>query len=283
MRTLAVRRGRRLVRRSARVTHRVRMMPSFLIVGAQRCGTTSLHRAIARHPGVVPPAMFKGVHYFDVKYGEGLDWYRGHFPVALAARLSRAGGGAGPITGEASPYYMFHPAVPERIARDLPDAKLIVMLRDPVERAYSAYTHEFARGYEAETFVRALDLEDDRLAGEEERLLADPTYLSHAHQHQAYTRRGHYADQLLRLRRFFPAERIHVLDSARFFARPEEEYERVLGFLGLPSFRPAQFERANGRARSDLAPHLRERLQAHFQPHDERLADLLGAVPSWRR
>ena len=70
-----------------------------------------------------------------------------------------------PITGESSPYYLFHPLAAERIARDLPDVRLVVLLRDPVERAYSAYTHERARGFETETFARALELEPERLAG----------------------------------------------------------------------------------------------------------------------
>ena len=94
---------------------------------------------------------------------------------------------------------MFHPLAGERIRRDLPGVKLLVLVRDPVERAYSAHAHELARGYETEPFERALELEDQRLAGEAERIVAQPGYLSHSHQHHAYLARGRYADQLERL------------------------------------------------------------------------------------
>src|SRR5580692_9445955 len=125
------------------------MLPGFLIVGAQRCGTTSMYRALSEHPEVRKAVLHKGVHYFDMNYGRGLGWYRAHFPLA------RGGG----VTFESSPYYLFHPLAAERIAADLPGVKLIVLVRDPVERAYSAYTHERARGFETESFEQAIERE----------------------------------------------------------------------------------------------------------------------------
>ena len=112
-----------------------RDLPHFLVIGAQRCGTTSLYRTLALHPQVIPPVFEKGIHYFDTadNFARGLTWYRGHFPLSWTARRR---GGAGYRTGEASPYYMFHPTAIERIARVLPEVRLVVMLRDPVERAF---------------------------------------------------------------------------------------------------------------------------------------------------
>ena len=122
---------------------------------------------------------------------------------------------------EACTYYLFHPFAIERIAADFPDIKLVAMLRDPVERAYSAYKHEFARGFETEAdFGRALDLEDERLEGEIERMRLDPDYESHAHRHHAYTRRGQYAEQLERVLEHFRREQVHVMESERFFGDP---------------------------------------------------------------
>jgi hypothetical protein len=279
LRHRAVRYARSSVGTTGRLTAPLRLQPSFLVVGAQRCGTTSLHRLLARHPNVAPAALHKGVHYFDVSYSRGPAWYRGHFPLALPARLRH--GGATPITGESSPYYMFHPLAPARIAKDMPGIKLIVSLRDPVERAYSAYAHEFARGFETESFPVALDLEPERLAGEEEKMIADPRYLSLAHQHQAYASRGCYADQLVRLLELFPPESVLVLDSARLFADPQEQYDRLLDFLGLPSWQLSGSEHANARPRSAMPAAVRQRLQNYFAPHDARLTELLGWTPSW--
>lgn len=277
----------RLARRAARtggqLTHGARMLPSFLIVGAQRCGTTSLYRTLARHPAVLPAVLHKGAHYFDTGYANGPEWYRGHFPLLLSARLAAARTGTAPITGESSPYYMFHPLAAQRIARDLPDIKIIALLRDPVERAYSAYAHELARGFETEPFERALDLEPLRLAGVEERLVAEPASDSRAHQHHAYLARGRYAPQLARLERQVGRQRLHVVDSERLFAEPERVYSGVLDFLGLPPDpQGPRLEHRNGRRRPALPRRLRARLEEHFRPYDEELVRWLGAPPSWR-
>jgi hypothetical protein len=267
---------------AGRLTHRARMLPGFLIVGAQRGGTTSMYRTLDQHPAILKAVLHKGVHYFDTGYDHSLGWYQGHFPLrARAARARRATGDV-PLTFESSPYYMFHPLAAGRISRDLPGVKLLVLVRDPVERAYSAHAHELARGYETEPFERALELEDERLAGEAERIVSEPGYLSHSHQHHAYLTRGLYADQLERLGRAVGRDRVHVVDSGRFFTEPEPVYDGVLDFLGLRRHGYPVFERHNARPRSPMPETLRARLNEHFAAPDERLASWLGHPPSWR-
>jgi hypothetical protein len=260
----------------------LRPRPDFIMIGAQRCGTTSLFRALMAHPQVVRPTFHKGINYFDLNYYRGGRWYRGHFPVTAIARHRTARYGA-PAVFEASGYYLYHPFAAERIARDLPGVKLVVMLRDPVERAFSAYKHELARGYESETFERALELEDSRLLGEIDRMRDDPRYESFSHRHHSYRHRGHYAEQLERVFRFFPASQVHVIESDDFFADPAREYQQLVAFLGLRSFEPACFDRYNARPGEGLADATRQQLAEHYRPHDERLAGLLGRKPSWMR
>lgn len=270
-------------RESGRLTAWARMLPGYLIVGAQRCGTTSLQRALVQHPAVLSPVHRKGVHYFDMRYHKGGDWYRGHFPLRVPTRRAPASGDA-VITGEASPYYMFHPLAGERIARDLPGVRLIVLLRDPVDRAYSAHTHEFARGYETEPFERALELEPDRLAGEVTRMRAEPGYLSTTHQHNAYLARGRYIEQLEALTGLVGRERIHVVDSGELFTDPARVFAGLWTFLGVPPpGHRVRFEQHNARPRTPLPEALRDRLDAYFLPYDQRLAQWLGRTPSWRR
>jgi hypothetical protein len=266
-----------------RLTGGARLVPGFLIVGAQRCGTTSMYRALSQHPAVVKPVLHKGVHYFDTAYARGFNWYESHFPLRMLAQRSIRTTGVTPIAFESSPYYMFHPLAAERICRDLPGVKLLVLVRDPVERAHSAHAHELARGFETEPFDRALELEDSRLAGEAERMLADPGYVSHSHQHHAYRTRGQYADQLERLAQLFGSERIFVVDSGDFFSNPEHTYDEVLEFLGLPHGHYPVFGRHNARPRAPMAHRVRARLEDHFCPYDERLAKWLRREPSWRR
>ncbi|GII52916.1 deacetylase sulfotransferase [Planotetraspora thailandica] len=267
------------------LTTRARVLPSFLIVGAQRCGTTSLYRALSAHPLMIKPVLRKGVHYFDVGYDHGMAWYQAHFPLkATAQRLQRRYGHR-PLAFESSPYYLFHPLAAARIAWNLPGVKLIVLVRDPVERAVSAHAHELARGFETEpSFERALDMEDARLAGEVERLREAPSYLSHAHRHHAYVTRGRYAEQLDRLRLLVGRDRILVLDSGAFFRDPEPAYDRVLEFLGLPRLGDPVFEVHNARPRiSEVPASVRKRLSEHFERWDALLQPWLGAEPSWRR
>ncbi|HEY6738265.1 MAG TPA: sulfotransferase [Actinopolymorphaceae bacterium] len=283
--------GRHLVRTWGRYTAERRPLPSVLLAGGQRCGSTSLHRALTAHPMVVGARFHKGVNYFDLEYDRGEQWYRGHFPTEAAARrqVARDAARAGldptgaPVVMESSGYYLYHPLALPRIATDLPDVRVIVMLREPVERAHSAYKHAVARGFETESFERALELEPERLAGEEEKLATVPGYRSHAHRHWAYVTRGHYVEQVRRLYATIGPERVYILDAERFFASPEESYAEVLDFLDLPAWFPPAFEQHNARPGAAMSELLRRELTEHFRPYDDELEKLLGRPLAWRR
>ena len=253
-----------------------RPAPDFLVIGGQRCGTTSLFRALMAHPQIRRPQLHKGVNYFDLNYDRGEGWYRGHFPVRSDQDDLRV--------FDASGYYMFHPQAPGRIVRDLPDVRIIAMVRDPVERAYSAYKHELARGYEWErTFARAVELEDARLEGEIERMTADPTYQSFNHRHHAYRRRGEYARLLTPFVEGLGRDRLLVIESESFFEDPATEYHRIIDFLGVAEVLPTSFERYNARPGAGLDAGLAAELRDRFAPHDEALGELIGHPPVWRR
>lgn len=269
--------------RFGQATSGARMLPGFILIGGQRCGTTTLFKHLAEHPQILRPGIEKGIDYFTLNYDKDLQWYRGNFPVHRGARLRTARWGE-PVAFEACTYYMFHPFAMQRMAKDLPGIRVIAMLRDPVERAFSAYKHEHARGFDvAESFERALDLEDERLEGEVARMAADVTYESHAHRHHAYLRRSQYAEQLTRVFEHYPRSQVHVLDSESFFADPQGEYRKVTDFLGVAPWMPEAFEQHNARPSLPLRESLRRRLDEHFVAHDEELSALLGVTPGWRR
>jgi len=273
--------GRQVALEAGRLTAKLRAEPTFLMVGAQRAGTTSLFRALMAHPNILRPVMHKGVNYFDVNADKGWDWYLGHFPLQARAKRKAAAGQDGAAVFEASGYYMFHPFAAERIAATLPSIKIVAMLRDPVERAYSAYKHEYARGFESETFERALELEDTRVEPELRRMLDDPTYQSRTYRHQAYRRRGHYAEQLQAFGDRLGTDRIHVVESERFFTSPEDEFARLLEFLELPVVMPPSFDQFNARPGSPLSDTLQADLRAHFALHNDALAHYLGKPLTW--
>jgi Sulfotransferase domain len=280
----AVRAVRRSVVIAGQTTHRARMLPSFLIAGAQRCGTTSLFHVLSQHPAVFSPLLGdKELHYFDHEYNRGLGWYQSHFPTRAWARAATRRSEIAPVAFEGSPYYMFHPLAPSRINRDLPGVRLLVLVRDPVERAYSHHAHQVGLGLESEPFERALELEDSRIDGEAERIVGDPGYFSRSHWLYAYRGRGHYADQLEHLESIFGRNRILVIDSGDFFAEPGPVYDQVLDFLGLPHRGQPVFTPQNARPRAPMPEAVRAKLEEHYRPHDERLAAWLGRDPSWRR
>lgn len=276
----------RLTRRAyvaaGRPTAALRADPDFIVIGAQRSGTTSLFRALVSHPRIVRPTFHKGVNYFDLNYFRGRSWYRGHFPTVASARASTRRHGP-PVVFESSGYYLYHPDALARAARDLPAVKIVVMLRDPIERAYSAFEHERARGFEWEDFERALDLEDERLVGEIDRMRRNPAYESFPHRHHSYVRRGQYAEQLRAVYALFPADRVHVMQSEAYFEDPNAEFRALTDFLEIEPIGVERIGRHNARPRAPMHPRTRQRLDEHFAPHDEALAEMLGETPMWRR
>lgn len=248
-----------------------RPLPEFLVLGTQKGGTTSLHEYLCRHPRV-SPSTSKEVHYFDLAYDRGEGWYRAHFHPRR---------NPGEITGESSPYYLFHPRVPERVAADIPGVKPIVILRDPVDRAFSHHNHEVALGFEQLSFEDALAAEPARLGGEEERLLADPRYRSFAHRHYAYLERSRYADQLERWFRHFDRDRFLILGSEELFAEPAGTVEAAQRFLGLTPEVPDDLSPRNARSYDPISPPMRERLRSAFRADNERLCELVGRDFGW--
>jgi hypothetical protein len=258
-------------------TAALRPLPDFLIIGTQRGGTTSMYRYLAAHPQVMPTLLAKGVHYFDSNASRSASWYRGHFP-ASAYRRSRERRVGGPVvTGEASPYYLFHPHAPARAAALVPQTRLIVMLREPAARARSQYAHEVGGRFEPlSTFEEALAAEPARLTPEEIARLADPHVVSFAHQHFSYVARGRYAEQLRRWFSFFPREQVLVLGSERFFADPASQYAAVTDFLGLERFTDLPFRPYNATDGGGMAAETGVWLRETYARPNAELFDLLG-------
>jgi len=262
-------------------TRKARTLPDFLILSAGRCGSTSLFASLCEHPRVLPPSH-KEPHFFDRNHAQGLDFYRRLFPLE-AHRRARARRVGGPVlSGEATTYYLLHPAVPERAHAVIPEARLVVILRDPVDRAHSHYHLSLSRGREKLTFEEALDAEPERLAGAEERLLASPSADEPSHRFHSYVARGMYLEQLLRWERPYGAGRILFLRSEDFFADPVGSLRRVTDFLHLEPH-PGPLPPAKNVASYDtMKPETRRRLQEIFAEPNRRLEEHLGRELGWQ-
>lgn len=242
-------------------------LPNFLGLGVQKGGTTTLQRVLELHPGVFLPAS-KELHYFSLHFAAGEAWYRDQFAEA----------GFGQRCGEITPYYLFHPEAPMRVRALLPQARLIVLLRDPVERALSQYFHSRRLGLEPLPLEDAVAAEADRLQGALEQLRA-PDGRHRSHQEHSYLSRSRYEEQLPRWQVLFGAEQLLVLRSEDLFEQPQGVWDRVLRFLELdPVPLPELAEPANaGRGEAaDVSLTIRLQLREQLQNTYRWAADQHG-------
>lgn len=235
-------------------------LPDFVIIGGRKCGTTFLYHLLSQHPHV-DRAAAKEVHFFNRSFDEGVEWYLRCFPQP------RWRDGRRSITGEATPEYLTSPPVPERMARVIPGARLIALLRNPIDRAHSDYHHVARKGLDTRPLEEALD------------------YASLDDKRNKFLSKGIYVDHLLRWSRFFSDEQMLVLKSEDFFERPVNTLKLVLDFLELPDWEPGtwglRYRRNRGTYEQKMDPALRRRLEEYFEPHNRRLYDYLGRDLGW--
>lgn len=255
-------------------------LPTFVIAGAQKCGTSSLRATLRRHPQVFT-ARPKELHFFDRHFDRGLDWYSDQF-TPLPRNLQ---------FGEATPAYLHDEAARRRMAQSLPEARFVVILRDPVKRAYSHFWHAKRLGFEeAETtFEEALALEPARLATGQR---ADLRRFS-------YVDRGQYVDQIQSLEGYAAASRIHTLLLEDLIADRVPTLQRLFEFLTIDTDFAASIEAQwTNRYRTAASPEekavpvayppmagdVRARLVEHFRPYNDRLAEHLGRdLSAWNK
>ena len=263
-------------------------LPNFLIVGAMKCGTSTLRDYLRQHEDVFFAP--REVHFFDREdnYRRGVRWYEQQFDGGRGRRA----------IGEKTPAYCFVPEAPERIYHHLPRVKLIWILRDPVARAYSNYWHHWRSGNERASFETAIErgLEEERATGQK---------------NCEYLDKGCYAEQVRRYLEIFPRERMLFLLFEELFRNPEPALRLTFEFIGvtpdvvintqfrrntgyLP--RSASLSRYSKKMFKNSLPHrlifrlnrsprtgyppmpteTRELLRQYYRPHNRELADLLG-------
>lgn len=258
----------------------ISVKPDFIIIGAQRSGTTSLYQYLVQHPAI-RSARGKEQHFFDDQFDRGIIWYRSRFPPIWSREINRRILQHPWITGEASPYYLFHPHAAARIRAELGNIKLIVLLRNPIDRAYSQYSLNVKKEREPLSFEDAIEKEFERLAGEKEKMLDDPTYTSFAYQHYSYLSRGIYVDQLRHWMSIFPRKCFLILKSEIMFQEPAAVFEKVLNFLDVPSWYLKEYETYNSTSKGIQNPATRQLLANFYRPHNQALYELLTADFEW--
>lgn len=220
---------------------------------------------------MVQAPIRKELHFFSIGHHKGPGWYRSHFP--LKHRLSK-----GALTGEGCPDYLFAPGAREKIRRLLPDVRMVVLLRNPVERAISHYYHEVKMGRENLPILEALKVEEARLAEsniEDEQGLE--TYL-----HASYKARGCYADQLEPYFADFDRQQLLIMGNNHLLTDPRGVTNKVFQFLGLPELGEGlDYPRKNSGDKQPVPDEVRSYLADYFEPHNRRLFAMLGETVNW--
>jgi hypothetical protein len=252
-------------------TSRWRTAPSFFILGAQKSGTSSLFQFLVENDFVASNKQ-KEIYYFNnlINFERGQKWYLSHFKLF----------GKKP-TCDATANYFEAPEAPNRIKSIFPDTKCIILLRNPIDRAFSHYKMAVKYGYETLSFSEALQMEDARLQHEKDHLTSNKH--NFVYQRLGYRTKGYYADQLKKWKLAFPSnEQLLVVKSENLFVDPSNTCRNILDFLGMDGTINFQLKNINeSTLNSELSPHLRQELAEYYAPLNEELYDLIGENFNW--
>jgi len=267
-------------RKSNELTHCFHTLPNFLIIGAAKCGTSSLYDYLMHHP-CIGKSLTKQIHFFDRYYDNKLSWYKSCFPLTLEKFYIERILQKKFATGEATPHYMTHPLAPKRAFEILPNAKIIVMLRNPIDRAYSHYQMEKANQNEELSFEESIEQENSRIAGEFEKMVNNENNSGINYPHHAYIKSSEYLDQIKRWMEYYPKEQFFFIESEEFNNNPSKVYNQVLDFLELSPHELPEYKKLRHRNYQIMNPNTRKKLFEYFKPFNEKLYKFLGINFHW--
>ena len=265
-----------------RSTASQRILPSFFIAGVQKGGTTSLCKYFEQHPQVIQPQR-KDVYFFnnELNFAKGMGWYKSHFAHKVYKAIYDQSNGVNAITFDGTPNYFDAPLAAERLHKYFPDTKVILLLRNPIDRAYSNYQMACKFGFEKLSFEEALELEEKRLADETKFAPAHP-YHSYVYQRLTYKKRGAYINYIKPWATLFK-QNLMIVKSEDLFMEPNREFGKMLDFLNLNSCDHIQFEVFNkGEYKSGILPATRQTLVEYYKPFNEQLYQFLKVDYGWR-
>ena len=266
------------------ITSNFRTLPNFLIIGYYKSATTSLYDYLVQHENIGKSSR-KEIQYFSFSYWRGINWYRSYFPTFFTKRRIERETGSKFCTGEASPQYIFHPYSLNRINEVLPNVKLILLLRNPVDRAYSHYIHEKNRGNESlDSFEEAIELDDERyeimfskFKNNEIKEFNSKLYLS------PYIRMGQYISEIKMLFNIFSQKKILILDTNDLDTFPEKIVNKVLNFLDLPSTSKINYLKKNIGKYPKMNFKTREKLIEYYKPYNLEIKNFLNIKFNWNK
>ena len=242
--------------------------PNFIIIGTAKSGTTSLYSYLTQHPQVLP-AIKKEIYFWSRYFDKGIDWYLSHFPPIPEETKF--------LTGEATPTYINSWHTPERLFSFFPKIKLIVILRNPVDRAVSHYYHEVRSKMENKSLSEVISSQLERLQEIPESSLQE-AYWNHISYYVSY---GVYIEFLKKWMTIFPREQFLILNSKDFYQEPETTMKKVFTFLDLPKYQLKDYQKFNSGYYPNIPPSIYSILSDYFKPYNQKLEEYLGMKFNW--
>lgn len=254
-------------------TSPLRVLPDFIVIGVVRGGTTSLYDNLSKHPCIYS-AAYDELGFFDSNFELGVNWYKSLFPSVLRKKISQLKRRCF-MTYDVTPFYIYNEAAAKRIASLLPKVKIVALLRNPVDRAYSNYYLGVRDGVEKMSFEDAVAVEMEELK-EKESLSLD-----RYDQTRSYIVKGFYAEQLKIWFELFPKEQMLLLASEDFAREPIKIMNQIFEFLKLPPFEVRNFEKTNLGKYTPMKDDTRRLLTDYFRPHNEKIYRVIGRDFDW--
>ena len=259
------------------ITGPLRVLPDFIIIGSMKCGTTSLYYDICEHP-CVSPAAYDEIGFFDSNFHLGLNWYRSMFPTKRRIEDIRRKEGVA-ITGEDTPFYFWNPVAAKRIQKLLPNIKLITILRNPIDRAYSEYQDLVSSESNSPSFETFIENEINTRR-KDSSLITEENF-EIFNQKNSYLLKGIYVDQLKIWAGLFPKEQIFTLSTENLNSEPITALESVFQYLNLPDYKIKNIQHQKQKKYVPMNSQTRKILIEFFKPHNERLFKFIGKKFDW--
>jgi len=257
------------------------VLPNFIIFGVSRSGTTSLYQYLVQHQNIEPCAI-KEPRFFDMYFDRGINWYRMNFPSQFQKFIFNKINHKKFITGEASGAYLQNPHTPKRIYQFNPNMKLILLMRNPVDRAFSHYKRKVKNGSEKLSFEEVIDQEQSRIDGEMEKMENNSNYYSSIYHSLSYLTTGLYVKHLKNWLKYFPLKQILILENGELLRDPQMVYNRTIEFLGLPKWKLSNYRKFSKQdLKLDMNQKTREQLLDYCKPFNEDLYSLIGKRFDW--
>ena len=267
-----------------KMTSRLRSLPDFIIIGVGRAGTTALYSYLIQHPSIVAASTDNNesvadLHFFEYMISNNIQWYKSHFPILFSKSKNQKNSF---ITGEYTSTYIYHPDVPKRIFNLLPKIKLIVILRNPIDKAYSTYQQQFRFGEYTTSFEDTVNAEFRRInLNKDFPELNSNNYDFENFVAQNIIRHGIYADYLETWLKIFDRKQILILNSEDLKNSTKETLHRVFHFLIVSNYDIANTSQVNVGKYPPINKITRKKLIEFFKPHNQRLNKLLDTEFDW--